>query len=415
MANTYGIPGYFDNCVVKNDYVVENKFIGKTIYRYKNNSLIEPGFLGKTILVFRGDGIYSPGFLGEKLFSITKYGEVKEVGLFGRSVGAIPTWWIPSDKPDCSPNAKPLTDDKSYVDEGMHRGFDEAKSQREIDELNEELNLQSGYVADYTNCRPEAKKITIPTKYKTLTAIAPALRNIETVVIHAGILKINQQSIHCSRAYVVDDDNPNFASIDGILYNKDISAVISVPFEKEMAGFRFPGTVRKFLNNAFGYYSFETFLLQKGIEDPGNLSVKKNFEVEEGNLFLKTIDGILYSADGKTLFSAPRRAKLANLLLPEGLERINKDAFNGVKVNKIVLPHGLKTIESQAFIDSTLTQIYIPDSVEFIGDSAFYRIKNLSIECQTADIGKNWAKKWARYDFDMYKPTIVFGVEKPNF
>ena len=35
MANTYGIPGFFENCVIKGDRVVENRFLGKVLYEYK--------------------------------------------------------------------------------------------------------------------------------------------------------------------------------------------------------------------------------------------------------------------------------------------------------------------------------------------------------------------------------------------
>lgn len=44
MAATYSIPGYFKNCVIKGDRVVENRFLGKVLFEYKNHTLKEPGF-----------------------------------------------------------------------------------------------------------------------------------------------------------------------------------------------------------------------------------------------------------------------------------------------------------------------------------------------------------------------------------
>lgn len=90
----YSIPGYFENCEIKNDEVRTPGFLGKTLFKYSNHTLKEPGFFGKTILEFKNGAIYKYGFFGEKLFVVTKTGEVKEKGLFGKSVGAIPLHWM---------------------------------------------------------------------------------------------------------------------------------------------------------------------------------------------------------------------------------------------------------------------------------------------------------------------------------
>ncbi len=407
MAGTYAIPGYFENCVIKGDRVVENRFLGKVLFEYKNHTLKEPGFLGKTVLVFKRDGIFEPGFAGKRLFNVSKYGEVKETGLFGRTVGAIPTQWV-YDAP-----LPPKEESPSNSSEETHVDT-RAQDERELREYKEELDESLGYVADYTNCKPETKKITVPAKYSKLTAIAPALKSVETVVIHAGVLQVSQQSIHCSKAYVVDENNPKFKSIDGVLYNKEVTTVVSVPSGIDLTTYRFPETVTTIMENAISCL-LDVFFIQKNIRNPGNISAKKGFEIEDGNTYLKIADNILYSSDGKILYSAPKKLKLSRLVVPDGVETIKAKAFSSAKVEQIILPNGVKEIMSNAFIDSSLNKIFIPSSVEVIGDWAFYRTKGLTIECQAEQKGPHWSEKWAHYDFDMYKPIIIFGLPNPDF
>ena len=67
-----------------------------------------------------------------------------------------------------------------------------------------------------------------------------------------------------------------------------------------------------------------------------------------------------------------------NIVLPEGLESIGNNAFNGAEVFSLRLPTTLKTIGANAFEEcNNLTSVVIPQNVEFIGPQAF-KGKNLS-------------------------------------
>lgn len=413
MANRYGIPGFFENVEVKGDEIKEPGFFGKTLFVIKGNEIRKPGFGGKTILVIKDGKIKEPGFFGRTLFYLDEKGAVKETGFFGRAVGAFPVY------PGMGPRGRGHeTDAKQPVapDGGQLQMPRPARVEREesLSALERRLDLESGYSADYTNCRPEAKTIKVPARYEILTCIAPALKAVETVHIHARVKGIKQGNIHCSKEYIVDPENPYFTSKDGIIYDKDMTTVVAVPTGIDMTTFRFPETVRLFRRGAF-HVVFDSFFIQKGIKDPGDVSVKKYFEVEEGNPYLKIVDGILYSADGKILFSAPRRTKLGNLVIPEGVELIAQDAMREARADTVILPSGLRTIEDGAFTSSRITKIFIPDTVETIGKWTFIWIKGLTIECQAKEKGPKWADEWIEHNLDDYKPTVLFGVEKPDF
>lgn len=261
MANKYCIPGYFDNCVVKGDQVVENKFFGKTVFVYKNHSLKEPGVLGKTVLIFKRDGIYEPGLLGKRLFNVTKYGEVKETGIFGRSVGAIPTNWI-ADAPVAS-----QTQAQTEYDSSNQEAYVKAQYDRETKELKEELDQSLGYVADVTNTRENAKKITVPDKYTKFTLVAPYLiRNgLETIVIHKNVNTIAAHSIGCSKAFVVDEENKKYCSENGILYSKDKTAILRVPSNIDFSTFVIPSTVTLIGKRAFSGCNIENLIIPASV------------------------------------------------------------------------------------------------------------------------------------------------------
>ena len=57
--------------------------------------------------------------------------------------------------------------------------------------------------------------------------------------------------------------------------------------------------------------------------------------------------------------------------IPEGVEHIGANAFDGMSVEKIVLPDSLKTIGDSAFAGTQISEVVIPNGVYGIGEGAF--------------------------------------------
>ena len=73
-----------------------------------------------------------------------------------------------------------------------------------------------------------------------------------------------------------------------------------------------------------------------------------------GNTNFKVVDGVLFSADGKTLYAYPGgRAEIEVYNVPSDVTRINGGAFNGAKMKKLIFGNNSIDIASWTFQDCT--------------------------------------------------------------
>lgn len=83
------------------------------------------------------------------------------------------------------------------------------------------------------------------------------------------------------------------------------------------------------------------------------------------------MEDCLYSKDMKTLICFFQNGR-CNLDIPQGVEIIEEDAFEGSCIREVVLPTSLKEIKDCAFSNcKQLHEIYIPQSVKKIGAACF--------------------------------------------
>lgn len=95
-------------------------------------------------------------------------------------------------------------------------------------------------------------------------------------------------------------------------------------------------------------------------------------EVEEGNSALSSKDGVLFSADGKTLISVPFAYGGTSYVVPAGTEILGAYSFVFTPLQSVTLPDTLVAIEDYAFYYApALTEIDVPAGVTEIGDWVF--------------------------------------------
>ncbi len=102
--------------------------------------------------------------------------------------------------------------------------------------------------------------------------------------------------------------------------------------------------------------------------------------VAADNLSYQSIDGNLYSKDGKTLIQYAIGKQDASFTIPDGVTTIGDKAFSGCSsLTSVTIPDGVTSIGNYAFQDcSSLTSVTIPDSVTSIGWMAFYGCSGLT-------------------------------------
>ncbi len=90
-------------------------------------------------------------------------------------------------------------------------------------------------------------------------------------------------------------------------------------------------------------------------------------------------DGILYSADRKTLIAYPSGKTETSFTVPYGVETISASAFHvNENLVQVDLPDTVKQIGEDAFYSAgSLKEIRLSNALETIGDGAFYRANQL--------------------------------------
>lgn len=201
-----------------------------------------------------------------------------------------------------------------------------------------------------TQYKGTATEVTVPSEFKNVpvkTIDYDAFRDcdkITSITISDSITDIESNAfVDCTNlaSITVSEDNECYSSIDGILYNKEKTHIIFTP-EAINGSISIPAS--------YGDYAWTlTFVGHAGITD---------INVSEDNKYFKSIDGNLYSKDGKTLIRyAPGKANTS-----------------------FTVPNGVTSIGSYAFDScSNLTSLMLPLSIEHIDNHVFDTCNNLNI------------------------------------
>jgi len=107
-----------------------------------------------------------------------------------------------------------------------------------------------------------------------------------------------------------------------------------------------------------------------------------SINVDSNNGYYKSVNGVLFSKDGKELVAYPGGNE-RDYTIPDSVISIGDYAFDGCRsLTSVTIPESVTSIGYCAFyVCSSLTSITIPDSVVLIDDEAFSRCENLTVLC----------------------------------
>ncbi len=237
-----------------------------------------------------------------------------------------------------------------------------------VSEVEKEEALKDGSVKVYIS-KDETKPVTVIREYAFNCD-----EKIEVINIGAQVEKVDARSFYSCwklERIEVDENNPYFCDVDGVLYSKDMKTLICMPINHDLYLAKKDGIEADLWPGDEGYdnykKSYMTMVIPSTVETIGDLALNYNalsdIYLPEGlkvigNLafFESTLTENIYTYKGESdqIIGADKinfKQEDLYISLPEGLESIGTDAFN---------------------YNRELDYMYVPSSVKFIGHHAFW-------------------------------------------
>lgn len=176
-------------------------------------------------------------------------------------------------------------------------------------------------------------------------------------------------------AFEVEEDNQFFSSVDGVLFNKDQTLLITYPIASINEVYQMPNSVVKVSEGAFYLTNLKKINLSENLEIISKTCFYYNQQLESIAIPSKVLE------IGEAAFVGC--TKLKEIIFEEDakLTNINKQAFyQCYALEKVILPKNLQKIDDAAFANcEKLTTIVIDEKITTIGKSVFEGNKNLKI------------------------------------
>ncbi len=185
--------------------------------------------------------------------------------------------------------------------------------------------------------------------------------------------------IHCTALLSINVSaaNANYASLEGVLYNKDLTTLIQYPCGK-VGAFAVPSSVNTIAAYAFAYSPVIRVDLPASVMTIAYMPFMEclsltNISVADDNPVFASQGGVLYNKAMTTLMAYP--AGLAGaFVLPENVTTVGNYAFSHCRqLTSVHLGGNITTLGNQAFAYCFgLVTVTIPENVTSIGTLPFY-------------------------------------------
>ena len=232
--------------------------------------------------------------------------------------------------------------------------------------------------AAFSHC-DKLTTVTLPNSEVEIEESAFWKTPLSQIFVPEFVKAIGVRAFDCN--IIVDNENLNFSSEDGVLFDKTKKKLLSVPADRE--SYVIPGSVEIIGDGAF----FCCHHLSQ-VTIPKHLKTIGDFAFASTHIKGVNIPNTVTSIGKKAFVDC---WQLSEVVIPNSVEMIGDSAFWQCKsLSQVTLSNSLKEIRCASFeLCVRLTQIEIPNSVTVIGLGAFRRsgITNITFPAATVKIG----------------------------
>lgn len=170
-------------------------------------------------------------------------------------------------------------------------------------------------------------------------------KSVTSIFIPKTVIEIGYHAFNGASSLteiIVDPENKNYSSENGVLFNKDKTTLYKYPEAKTDKSYTIPESVSAIYRGAFVQFKYH-----HGFLDGPKL---ENINVDEKNKHFSSTDGVLFNKDKTQLIKYPEWKQDKIYVVPETVELIDIIAFaNSHYLEEVTLPSNIIEIDHGAF------------------------------------------------------------------
>lgn len=240
--------------------------------------------------------------------------------------------------------------------------------------------------------------------------------SIDTVIITKKLTHIaNNAFVHCTgiKNFTVDENNPAYTDLNGVLYSKDKSIIYRYPSQNQATEYTIDPNAVVIETGCFQHNLYlkkinindlikrieasaledlpllEEIILPKSLEHLGRKAIYncfslKSISISDENTYFKTKNGILYTKNEQKLIKYPTGSNNTTFEMPGTVKMVDEWAFESANYLKnIVSNNKIQKIDACAFQDcnnlETVSLLGGLDTLEFYSFMNCKNLKKLSV------------------------------------
>ena len=238
---------------------------------------------------------------------------------------------------------------------------------------------------------------------------------LTSITIPDSVTSIGDHAFYnCLTSITVSENNKYFSSLNGVLFNKDKTELVTYLIGNERTEYAIPDSVTSIGDRAFyKCSSLTSIIIPDSVTSIGdhafyNCSSLTNITVSENNKYFSSLNGVLFNKDKTELITYPNGNERTEYTIPDSVTSIIEGAFAYCSnLITVKIPDSVTDITDKTFyVCSSLTSVTIPDSVTHIGYNAFKYCKNL-----TSIIIKNPNCEISNGKNTIWETATIYGYE----